>query len=48
MPTVGRYSALTRFSWQKAAATFVACYRAVAGAPLSPEQHALYAEAIKA
>ena len=39
-------AALARFSWPKAAATFVACYRAVAGAPLSPEQRALYAEAI--
>jgi glycosyltransferase involved in cell wall biosynthesis len=37
---------LARFSWPKAAATFVACYRAVAGAPLSDEQQALYAEAI--
>jgi glycosyltransferase involved in cell wall biosynthesis len=36
---------LARFSWPKAAATFIACYRAVAGAPLSPEQQALYAEA---
>jgi hypothetical protein len=24
----------------------VACYRAVAGAPLTPEQQALYAEAV--
>ena len=38
-------AALARCSWPKAAATFVACYRAVAGAPLSPEQRALYAEA---
>jgi len=37
---------LARFSWPKAAATFVACYRAVAGVPLSPEQRALYDEAI--
>jgi glycosyltransferase involved in cell wall biosynthesis len=39
--------ALTQFAWPKAAATFVACYRAAAGAPLSPEQQALYAEAIE-
>jgi glycosyltransferase involved in cell wall biosynthesis len=38
---------LARFSWPKAAATFVACYRAVAGVPLSPEQRALYDEAIE-
>ena len=37
--------ALARCAWPKAAATFVACYRAVAGAPLSSEQRALYAEA---
>lgn len=40
-------AALARFSWPKAAATFIACYRAVAGAPLSPEQRALYAEAVE-
>jgi glycosyltransferase involved in cell wall biosynthesis len=39
---------LTRFDWSKAAATFVACYRAVAGAPLSPGQRALYDEAVEA
>ena len=39
---------LDRFAWPRAAATFVACYRAVAGAPLSPEQRALYDEAIQA
>jgi glycosyltransferase involved in cell wall biosynthesis len=38
---------LARFSWPKAAATFVACYRAVAGVPLSPEQRTLYAQAIE-
>ena len=38
-------AALARFAWPRAAATFVACYRAVAGAPLSPEQQTLYAEA---
>ena len=38
-------AALARCAWPKAAATFLACYRAVAGAPLSPEQRALYAEA---
>jgi glycosyltransferase involved in cell wall biosynthesis len=41
-------TALARFSWPTAAATFVACYRAVAGAPLSDEQRALYVEAIEA
>jgi glycosyltransferase involved in cell wall biosynthesis len=40
-------AALGRYSWPKAAATFVACYRAVAGAPLTHEQQALYAEAIE-
>jgi glycosyltransferase involved in cell wall biosynthesis len=40
-------AALARFSWPKAAATFVACYRAAAGAPLSPEQRSLYAEAVE-
>jgi glycosyltransferase involved in cell wall biosynthesis len=40
-------AALARFSWPRAAATFVACYRAVAGAPLTPEQHALHAEAVE-
>jgi glycosyltransferase involved in cell wall biosynthesis len=39
---------LTRFDWSNAAATFVACYRAVAGAPLSPGQQARFDEAIKA
>ena len=39
-------AALARFSWPKAAATFVACYRAVGGVRLSPEQQALYDEAI--
>jgi glycosyltransferase involved in cell wall biosynthesis len=38
-------AALARFSWPKAAATFVACYRAVGGAPLSTQQRVLYAEA---
>ena len=40
-------AALARFSWPKAAATFVACYRAVGGATLTPEQRALYTEAIE-
>jgi glycosyltransferase involved in cell wall biosynthesis len=40
-------SALARFSWPKAAAMFIACYRAVGGATLSPEQRALYTEAIE-
>jgi glycosyltransferase involved in cell wall biosynthesis len=39
-------ASLARFSWPKAAATFVACYRAVAGRPLDPEQQRLYEEAI--
>jgi glycosyltransferase involved in cell wall biosynthesis len=38
-------AALARHAWPKAAATFVACYRVVAGAPLSPEQRALFSEA---
>jgi glycosyltransferase involved in cell wall biosynthesis len=37
---------LARFSWPKAAATFVACYRAVGGLPLDPEQARLYEEAV--
>ena len=40
-------AALARCAWPRAAATFVACYRAVAGAPLSDEQRALYGEAIE-
>ena len=40
-------AALGRLSWPKAAATFVACYRAVGGLPLSPEHARLYAEAIE-
>ena len=38
-------AALARCAWPRAAAMFVACYRAVAGAPLSAEQQALYDEA---
>ena len=38
-------STLARFSWPKAAATFVACYRSVGGLPLDPEQARLYEEA---
>jgi glycosyltransferase involved in cell wall biosynthesis len=37
---------LARFSWPRAAETYVACYRSAAGFDLSSEQHALYAEAI--
>ena len=37
---------LARFSWPRAARTYVACYRVVAGTPLSPEQRALYEEAV--
>jgi glycosyltransferase involved in cell wall biosynthesis len=40
-------AALARFSWPKAAATFIACYRAVGGAPLTPEQRQLYEEATR-
>jgi glycosyltransferase involved in cell wall biosynthesis len=40
-------AALARCAWPRAAATFVACYRAVAGVPLSPEQQVLYAEAVE-
>lgn len=36
---------LDRFSWERAAATFVACYRHAAGAPLTAAQAALLAEA---
>lgn len=36
---------LARYAWPKAAATFLACYRAVAGAPLTPEQQVLCDEA---
>jgi glycosyltransferase involved in cell wall biosynthesis len=37
---------LARFSWPKAAETYVACYRAAAGAPMTPEQRTLYDEAV--
>jgi glycosyltransferase involved in cell wall biosynthesis len=37
---------LARFCWQRAARTYVACYRAAAGATLTPEQRALYDEAV--
>ena len=36
---------LARFSWQRAAASFVACYRHAAGRPLDDSQAALLAEA---
>ena len=36
---------LARCSWRRAADTFVACYRRVAGAPLAEDQAALLAEA---
>jgi glycosyltransferase involved in cell wall biosynthesis len=39
-------AALARYDWPRAARTYVACYRAVAGAPLTREQQALYDEAI--
>jgi glycosyltransferase involved in cell wall biosynthesis len=39
---------LARFSWPRAARTYVACYRAVAGAPVSAEQRALYDAAVSA
>jgi glycosyltransferase involved in cell wall biosynthesis len=38
---------LARYAWPKAAATFLACYRAVAGVPLTPDQQALYSEAVE-
>ena len=38
---------LQRFCWPRAARTYVACYRAAAGRPLSEEQQALYDEAIR-
>jgi hypothetical protein len=37
---------LARFDWPKAAQTYVACYRAAAGAPMTAEQRTLYEEAI--
>jgi glycosyltransferase involved in cell wall biosynthesis len=37
---------LARFCWSRAARTYVACYRAAAGAPLSDEQRSLYEAAI--
>lgn len=40
-------AALGRYSWPKAAATFVACYRKVAGVDLTLEQQALYREAVE-
>jgi len=39
-------AALARFSWPKAAATFVAIYHVVGGRPLDLEQIRLYEEAI--
>jgi hypothetical protein len=39
---------LARFSWPKAAATFVACYRKVGGLLLDSEQTRLFEEAIGA
>jgi glycosyltransferase involved in cell wall biosynthesis len=37
---------LARFDWPKAARTYVACYRAAAGAGLTAEQRTLYEEAV--
>src|SRR5439155_18414675 len=37
---------LARFDWPKAARTYVACYRAAAGASLSPDEQALFDEAV--
>ena len=37
---------LARFDWERAARTYVACYRAAAGASLTDEQRALYDAAI--
>jgi glycosyltransferase involved in cell wall biosynthesis len=39
-------SVLARFSWPKAAQTYVACYRAAAGVPMTAEQRALFEEAV--
>lgn len=39
-------AALARFSWPRAVETFIACYRAVGGAPLTPDQQQRYDEAI--
>jgi glycosyltransferase involved in cell wall biosynthesis len=41
-------AALARFDWTRAAQTYVACYRAAAGASLSPEEQALFDEAVTA
>jgi glycosyltransferase involved in cell wall biosynthesis len=37
---------LARFDWQRAARTYVACYRAAAGVSLSPDEHVLFDEAV--
>ena len=37
---------LDRFSWPRAARTYLACYRAAAGARLSDEQRSLYEQAV--
>ena len=37
---------LARFCWPRAARTYVACYRAAAGARLTDEQRSLYEQAI--
>jgi glycosyltransferase involved in cell wall biosynthesis len=37
---------LARFCWPRAVQTYVSCYRAAAGVPLSPEQQALFDEAV--
>ena len=39
-------AALARFDWERAARTYVACYRAAAGARLGDEQRSLYDQAI--
>jgi glycosyltransferase involved in cell wall biosynthesis len=39
---------LERFSWPRAARTYVACYRAAAGASLTLEQRAMYEAAVSA
>ena len=41
-------AALARFSWPRAARTYVACYRAAAGVPLTPDQRALFEAAVNA
>jgi glycosyltransferase involved in cell wall biosynthesis len=41
-------TALAQFDWPRAAKTYVACFRAAAGAALTPEQRDLYEQAVSA